>query len=107
MKLKFCDKFVCGSRVSVSTAQAVFDKWYSEHIENAPIVYGKFKDNVWTKRQGELDTYSAKLVCIEELKKGCKGIHTVSMDQLDQQGQALCLVCGVMLKEVITWEAVE
>ena len=86
------------------------DSWWTVNIESAPVVYscsdGADK-GLWSEYLSSEDTRRARLIFVEELKKGCKGIHTVSMDQLDQQGQALCLVCGVMLKEVITWEAVE
>lgn len=57
-----------------SLANEMFEKWYREEIENAPIVYSEpgYVDGVpvnFTRRCIPKDyRFTAKLVCIEEIK---------------------------------------
>lgn len=59
--------------ISLDNAQDIFDKWYAENIEKAPIAY--FCNGQWIEDEnGSINTETlkpdkkrAKLVCIEEL----------------------------------------
>lgn len=83
-KLKFKPKDFAGNfdlvdlEVASDCAQAVFDEWFKENIENASVVYGRkvkcldrneyVLDGKWLDYAGKGDTHSAKLIDVKELK---------------------------------------
>lgn len=74
----------------VEIANDIFQKW----LDDAPTVYASEKTKIewgWTEHKAASDTRSAKLVCIEEIKKDCK--H----EPLEEVKHTVCKHCGVHL----------
>lgn len=78
-------------------------------IESWPVVYGNFVDSRnWTKHETSMDTHTARLAFIEEIKKECvnhtpswNGLKTImSVDRFDNRFanvESVCMDCGVEL----------
>ena len=111
MKLKFFrSDFPCdqdwGSEEFAEHAQKIFDAWYDQHIESAPVVYG-YKNTsgswVWSDKTNRTpDTHKACLCFVEELKKEPCKVHKPT--PYEPGKYMVCETCGISFKRVITWE---
>lgn len=106
---------VIGTRVeeySCETAQRIFDQWYKENIESAPVVYGFLeKCSNWNAEwyvSESKDNYEARarLICIEPIpKKKCE--HYPKFNSLGILELPLtCVHCGKEIRSKGGWEVV-
>lgn len=91
--------------LAVQQAQAKFDNWFKENIENAPVIYVRAGKNCgWLGSTDNLkgDTHKARLVDIQEIKKDCKHEPPKSYESTQR---IFCVNCNIEL--VAEWKAAE
>lgn len=79
-----------------------------EWLDAAPTVYGTIdisEPKFWGEKKFGSDTHSAKLVCLEEIKKECTEHEVVNVCIEGALIRAVCKHCGAELKA--TWKAVK
>lgn len=90
----------CGTDLMyISEAQEIFDSWFKQEIESAPVVYahGPSSAYQWTHGKASRDQYSARLIMIEEIKKDCVKHEPISFEAYTINWKIICKHCGAEL----------
>lgn len=90
-------------------AQKMFDEWYRENIESAPVVYAIQDNNLWAEDKNVvtslhfLNFKMARLIDIQEIKKECVKHEPKNFEEYTINWKIICKHCGVEL--MADWRA--
>lgn len=77
-------------------AQAKFDVWFKDNILSAPLVYANDPNpGEWTRVQFPIDTHTARLIDVQEIKKEC--VKHEPPKSYESTQKIFCINCNVEL----------
>lgn len=110
-KLKF-NAGIGDTLIQTVMAQKMFDEWYKQEIEGAPVVYAIQDNNLWAENKDVvtclhfLNFKMARLIDIQEIKRECVKHEPSNLHLNDPRTYAAnCKHCGVEI--VATWKPVD